>query len=281
LARRVAIGASVLEFSGDASLTDRIIRELYHAAPASAAEPALRYRIETREDGCMALAPGRPPFGPASPEDVFAFLEWRATEDVLAMPEPGTVCVHAAGVAVGPHRVLIVGAPGSGKSTLAAHLAARGGCFWGDDVVRFALESEQFSAFPRSWKLDDKTLTELGLSRPPTSRTAGGTLLAAGCWYVSPAVIRDDWADGPGRPDAVVLLDRSTHGLPVSVERMSDGEAAVRVGTALLSAGAGHGPAWSAFMERVLGALREVTAWRAEGSPPGALARAVAAAVGA
>jgi hypothetical protein len=60
---------------------------------------------------------------------------------------------------------------------------------------------------------------------------------------------------------------------------MSEGEAAVRVSTALLSGGAGHGPAWSAFMEQVLGSLREVRAWRAIGGPPAALARAVAAAV--
>lgn len=227
----------------------------------------------------MGLAPGRPPFGPAPPEEVFAFLEWRATEDVLATPEPGMVCVHAAGVRAGRRRLLIVGAPGAGKSTMAACLAAAGGRFWGDDVVRFALTSGHFSAFPRSWKLDDKALTALDLWKHREHGVVVGMLLAAGCWYVSPAVIREGWEDDPGRPDAVVLLDRSTHGRPASVERMSDGEAAVRVGTALLSAGAGHGPAWSAFMERVLGALRDVTAWRAIGGPPAALARAVTAAV--
>jgi hypothetical protein len=211
---------------------------------------------------------------------VFAYLEWRATEDVLGAPGAGDVCVHAAGIRVGARRLLVIGGPGSGKSTLAAYLGMLGGRSWGDDIVRFTLGTEQFSAFPRSWKVDDNTLRSLELSNAVRSGLADGMLLASGTWYVSPAALRRDWADEPGRPDAVVILDRASHGRPAGLERMSDGEAAVRVGTALLSAGAGHGPVWSAFMDRILEALRDVTAWRASGGPPAALAHAVASAAG-
>jgi len=274
--RRVAVGACVLEFSSDAPTTDRINRALYHAAPETSAEPTFRYRIASRQGEYAGFAPGRPPFGPAALEDVFAFLEWRATEDILGAPSPADVCLHAAGVSVAGRRVLIVGESGSGKSTLAAHLAALGGPFWGDDVVRFALSSGDFSAFPRSWKVDDKLLKDIDLVDSTLTDTKDGIVLAAGTTYVSPAAIRREWANAPGRPDAVVLLDASTHGGDPRVERMSEGEAAVRVTTALLSAATGPGPAWSTFMERVLGALREVVAWRAGGSPSRALARAVA-----
>lgn len=277
----MAVGASVLEFTGDASATQRFIRELYHAAPATTAAPSLRYRITTDAGGSLGYAPGRPPFGPAPLEEIFAFLEWRVTEDVLNAPAAGEVYVHAAGVVVGVHPLLIVGASGAGKSTLAAHLTAMGGRSWGDDVVRFALESGLFSAFPRSWKIDGKTLTDIDLISRRAADAAEGILFASSSWYVSPAAIRRDWSAEAGRPDAVVVLDGSRHDAPVRVERMSEGEAAVRVSTALLSAGAGRGPAWSEIMVRVLEALRDVVAWRAGGGPPAALARAVAAEVAA
>jgi len=162
---------------------------------------------------------------------------------------------------------------------LVAHLAALGGPFWGDDVVRFAISDGLFGAFPRSWKLDGKTLYDIDLVDAGRMGTDDGIVLAAGVVYVSPAAIRRDWADAAGKPDAVVVLDASSHGRPATAERMSEGEAAVRVSTALLSAHAGQGPAWSTFMTRVLDTLRDVVAWRAGGSPPEALARAVAGAV--
>jgi hypothetical protein len=176
-------------------------------------------------------------------------------------------------VEVAGRHILIVGASGSGKSTLAAHLAAAGGRSWGDDVVRFALESGLFSPFPRSWKLDDKAMKDIDLMSDLAAGTLDGIVLASSSWYVSPAAIRADWAAGPGRPDVVMVLDAAGHGGPVMIERMSDGEAAVRVGTALMAAG-GSGPGWSDTMARILDALRDVVAWRAVGGPPAALARA-------
>lgn len=229
----------------------------------------------------MGHAPARPPFGPATIEDVFAFLEWRATEDVLAAPPPGEVHVHAAGVAIGTRLLLIVGASGSGKSTLAAHLAVRGGKSWGDDVVRFALGTGAFSAFPRSWKLDGKTLKDIDLLNRLSAGPTEGMLIAPPYWYVSPAAIRRDWAADAGRPDIVVALDAAGHADPPGVARMSEGEAAVRVGAALMAAEGGAGPAWSETMVRILEALRDVVAWRAVGGPPAALAHAVAQAVAA
>ncbi len=73
-----------------------------------------------------------------------------------------------------------------------------------------------------------------------------------------------------------MVLDAAGHGSPVSVARMSDGEAAVRVGAALMASSAGNERSWSGTMTRILDALRDVEAWRAVGGPPDALARAVA-----
>ena len=79
----------------------------------------------------------------------------------------------------------------------------------------------------------------------------------------------------------VVVLDAAGHLGPVHIERMSEGEAAIRVGTALMEAAGGRGAAWSETMVRILDALRDVVAWRAVGGPPAALARAVAKVVAA
>jgi len=149
------------------------------------------------------------------------------------------------------------------------HLAAHGGTrSWGDDVVRFALGTGLFSSFPRSWKLDDKALTDLDLVRLLTIDGARGTLLASSSWYVSPAAIRRQWQAPPGRPDIVVVLEQLHHQDEARVVKMSEGEAALRVGRALMGAGTGRGPAWRDVMARVLEALQDVVAWRAAGGPP-------------
>ena len=116
-------------------------------------------------------------------------MEWRATEDLLAQ-ERAPICLHAAGVRLGSASVLLVGEAGSGKSTLAAALFERGHSLWGDDLVRFAPREGVFSAFPRSLKLDNKSLSCLHLIPGLCSKATIGTFLAPDCWYVSPAAIR-------------------------------------------------------------------------------------------
>ena len=276
------MGGAVLEFAGDDPLCLRVVETLYHAAPPCDDPPTHRYRIERTASGWIGHAPAKPLFGAARLEDVFAFLEWRATEDVLGCPSETEVYVHAAGVGAGSRTFLLAGPSGSGKSTLAAHLALGGGDgSWGDDVVRFALDSGHFSAFPRSWKLDDNALKDLDLLARLTSEGAQGTLLAASVWYVSPAAIRRQWQAPAGKPDVVVVLEPGHHGDAARVERMSEGEAALRVGRALMGTGTGSGPAWSRAMVLVLEALKDVAAWRAAGGPPAALARALVQAVAA
>ena len=57
----------------------------------------------------------------------------------------GTLALHASGIAVRDHAVLIVGAPGSGKSTAAAACALRGATVMTDDVA--AIEWREDRAF--------------------------------------------------------------------------------------------------------------------------------------
>jgi hypothetical protein len=270
----VAVGGSVLEFASDDLLATRAVQSCFHAASASEGRPTHRYRFARAAGGWQGEAPGRPPFGPASLEDVFAFLEWRATEDVLVSAPPNRVFLHAAGIQVGGRAVLITGPAGSGKSTMTAHLMAQGGLAWGDDVVCFAPETGHFSAFPRSWKLDHKALSEIDLLYSTIATATWGTLLATSVWYVSPAAIRRAWEAPPGHAATLLILDGHHEGPPV-VERMSEGRAALQVGAAMMAADAGRLPDWSAVMGRMLDALSDVVAWRLAGGPPAALAHAV------
>lgn len=247
---------------------------MYHAAPASTAEPRFRYRVERASDGWIGLAPERAPFGPTSLEDVFAFLEWRATEDLLASSD--AVFLHAAGVQVGAMAVLLVGASGSGKSALAAHLFMRGHRLWGDDLVRFATLERSFSAAPRSLKLDANALESLNLISILCSESARGTLLALQTAYVSPAAFRRSWQAPDGPADVVVLLDRRSHNGPARIERISEGEAALVAARMLMGGGtSGNEQEHAELMARVLESMMDMRAYRAAGSPPAGLADAL------
>ena len=222
--------------------------------------------------GWLALSPARPPFGPASLEDVFAFLEWRATEDLLSAD--GAVFLHAAGLRLGDRQVLLVGESGAGKSSLTAHLFVRGYLAWGDDLVRFAPDSGHFSTVPRSWKLDAKVMDSIYLLSLLSAEGAPGMLLANSVLYVSPAALRRRWQAPEARADVVVLLDKASHGEAPRVERMSAGEGALRTARMLLGGGVNRNGG-SAMMLQVLEALSGVAAYRAAGTPAAALARLV------
>jgi len=252
----------------------KALRSLYHAAPeAAGAEPTLRYSLIASEGGFIGRGTGRPPFGPASLEDAWSFLEWRATEDILAA-EQRLVCLHAAGIRLGARNVLLIGASGSGKSTLAAHLMAAGHRAWGDDLVLFAPLEGVFSAFPRSLKLDSNLLSELSLVEQAVAANKEGTLLAHPVAYVSPAAIRSDWQAEPGRVDAVVLLGSDRHVGPATAERVSEGAAAILASQSVI---AGHRPETeqATLMIQVLEAMRDAAAWRVSGAGAGAVARAL------
>jgi len=269
----VAVGASILEFAADDPLAAPVITALYHAAPPATGDATLRYRVEREGAAWIGRAPGRPPFGPATLEDVFAFLEWRATEDLLA---GDAVFLHAAGVQLGRRHTLLVGESGAGKSTLAAHLLVRGHLAWGDDLVRFAPERRRMMAVPRSWKLDAKVLDSIYLLALMSSEGTTGMLLAPDVVYVSPAAFRRSWQAPEGTVDSVVLLDRAWHEGPARVERISEGGAAVRVARMLIGAGAGRSEQeQTEIMVRVLEAMRDVTAWRVAGADPAAVAGAL------
>jgi len=205
---------------------------------------------------------------------VFTFLEWRATEDLLAQPD--ACFLHAAGVRLGQRSVLLVGDSGSGKSTLAAHLLVRGHRAWGDDLVRFALPEGRFSASPRSWKLDSKTLVAISLLAFLSAEAGPGMLLAPGVLYASPAAIRRQWQAPDAPADVVVLLDQADHAGPPLIERTSDGSAALRAARMLIGSTPARGKEeHTSIMIKVLEAMSDVTAYRARGTPPAALADAL------
>jgi len=274
--RRIAVAPQVLEFASDDPVAEGALAALYHAAPLSTAVPTLRYGLRRASGGTgyVATSPDRPPFGPASLGDAWAYLEWRATEDVLNAPADGGVFLHAGGVEIGSRLALIVGDSGAGKSTLVAHLMQRGHRMLGDDLVRFATADARFSAVGRSLKLDPNSLSSMPLIARTCSSATVGTLLAAGCWYVSPAAIRRTWQAPAGRPRAVLLLDAASRQGPGRLERSSDGEAAVYVTQKVLTAADGAA-ARKDVTVRLLDGLADVTAYRARGGDPAAVAEAL------
>lgn len=212
-------------------------------------------------------------FGPGDLGEAWSFLEWRATEDVLP-PRDDAVFLHAAGVMLGSGAVLIVGESGAGKSTLAAALFERGHALWGDDLTRFAPVDGTFSAFPRSLKLDNKSLLYLDLIPRICAAGAIGTFLAPDCCYVSPAAIRRSWQAPPGRPRHVVLLDRAGHSGAARVEPSSEGAAALLVSQRLLGR-RGSADEQARLTVRVLDALSDTAACRVSGGDPAAVAAAL------
>jgi len=170
---------------------------------------------------------------------------------------------------------LIIGDSGAGKSTLVTHLLLRGHRMLGDDVVRFATADGTFSAVGRSVKLDPKTLQDLPLVAELCATATVGTLLAAGCYYVSPATIRRHWQAEPARPRAVVLLDAGTRMERAALRRSSEGEAAVVVTQKVLGSARLEPGERGRVAARLLESLAESAAYRAVGSDPGAVAEAL------
>jgi hypothetical protein len=275
--RRITVAPQVLEFASDDPIAARALAALYHAAPATSAEATLRYALRRAPDadGWMATSPSRPDFGPAALGDAWSFLEWRATEDLLNAPARDAVFLHAGGADIGGRLVLIVGESGAGKSTLVAHLLLRGHRMLGDDVVRFAPADGAFSAVGRSLKLEANSLREMPLIATRCASGVVGTLLAAGCYYVSPAAIRRGWEAAAGRPWAVILLDAAERAGSSGVVRTSEGEAAVYVTQKVLGEAAGGAPRQEDLTVRLLDVLADVTAYRALGSEPAAVAAAL------
>jgi hypothetical protein len=269
----------VLEFATDDPIAARALQAMYHAAEPTAAPPSLRYGLfRSRAGRYVAASPERPLLVDASLTDAWAYLEWRATEDLLNGPTGGAIFLHAAGAQVGQRLVLMVGDSGAGKSTLVAHLLLRGHRMLGDDVVRFAPQNGMFSAVGRSVKLDANALKHMPLIAYECAMSSVGTLLATGCYYVSPAAIRRDWEAPPARPWAVVLLEAGARAAPAGLVRSSDGEAAVYVTQKVLTRepGADVGAARSEDVTlRLLESLAEVAAYRAAGHDPAAVAEAL------
>lgn len=275
LVRRV-VEPHVLELSADDSTLAPLVDAFYHSAPATTLTPTLRYRIARAADGlCVGAAPAQPLFGPAPAAEVFAWVEWRATDDMLHGEQThGTpLFLHAAGVELPRGPVLILGEPGAGKSTAAAHLLAAGYHVWGDDLVRFAASSLTFSSVPRSFKLDDKSLSDIDLIRQRCKPGIPGMVLAPECWYVSPAAVRTAWEAPPGRPVALVRLSAAGQHGKARLTPMSAALAAVQATQTLL--GVGEAPGTTPNEVRLIESLADVRAFEGAGGDPRSLARAI------
>lgn len=262
---------AVLEFSGDDVFADRALSALFHAAPLTTLPVTHSYRTERTHDGYLAVAPGRPPFGPAHLAEAFAFLEWRSVEDLLGLGE-GIAFIHAAGVRIGEANVLLTGESGRGKSTVAAHLLSRGHLVWGDDLVRFAPEDGPYSGVPRSFKLDYKSLSGLPLVERRCMEGVFGTLLAPSWGYVSPAAIRQDWEAPSGKPSLLVNLEWAGPGEQTKLARTSEGLAAIAVIESLIGARSRGPEQRRRLTVDVMDSLTDVTAMTARSSSPQALA---------
>jgi hypothetical protein len=235
----------------------------------------LRYALRRTPSGdWTAESPTRPPFGPADLPDAWAFLEWRAIEDVLADPGPDAVYVHAGAARIGERLVLMVGGSGSGKSTLTALLLAMGYPALGDDVLRFAPSLRAFEAVGRSLKLDDNTLQLLDLRIVDRVLSSSGTFLAPGSLYVSPVALCDEWESPPGQPWGMVILEDAPHAGPAGLDPRSAAESAIRVVQSLL------GPAGEAETRALAGvalleSLQYAVAFQARGADPAGLANLI------
>jgi len=263
----VVLPPHVLEFSSDDGDATSALGTLYLAAPTTDAPPTLRYGLSrVAPDSYLATAVNRPPFGPAPLGDCWAYLEWRAIEDVLNDPGPDSVYVHAAGISLSDKLFLLVGGSGSGKSTLSAILLERGCAALGDDVLRFAPAQGVFHPVPRALKLDANALSILPLAAQRKLIDSVGTVLASGVWYVSPLAFGAGRLASPGRPWAVVVLEEAQHRGEPRLERSGEGEVAVRVVQSLLGAEHGMGPGRRAAADlALLEAVGEARAYRAGG----------------
>jgi hypothetical protein len=228
----------------------------------------LRYALRRTPGGdWTAESPTHPPFGPADLPDAWAFLEWRAIEDVIADPGPDATYVHAGATRVGERLVLLVGGSGSGKSTLTALFLARGYPALGDDVLRFAPSRQVFEAVGRSLKLDDNTLPMLGLQTVERVLSSPGTFLARGSLYVSPEALCERWESPPVRPWGMVILEDAPHEGPARLDPRSAAESAVRVLQSLL--GDTGGPeARTLAGVALLESLQHAVAFQARGADP-------------
>lgn len=233
----------------------------------------MRYALRRTANGdWTAESPTRPVFGPANLPDAWAFLEWRAIEDVLADPGPDAVYVHAGAVRVGERLVLLIGGSGSGKSTLTALLLAKGYTALGDDVVRFAPSLRRFEAVGRSLKLDDNTLSMLDLPIVDRITSSSGTYLAAGSLFVSPVALCERWESPPGRPWGLVILEDAPHAGPAGLDQRSAADSAVRVVRSLLGA-TGKPAARALAGVALLESLQDTVAFQARGADPAELAK--------
>lgn len=235
----------------------------------------MRYALRRTPGGdWTAESPTRPPFGPADLPDAWAFLEWRAIEDVLADPGPDAVYVHAGAARVGERLVLLVGGSGSGKSTLTALLLAMGYPALGDDVLRFAPSLRVFEAVGRSLKLDDNTLKLLDVQIVDRIRSSSGTFLAPGSLYVSPVALCERWESPPGRPWGMVILEDATHVGPAGLEQRSAADSALRVVQGLLGV-TGKSETKAVAGVALLESLQHAVAFQARGADPAGLANLI------
>lgn len=101
-------------------------------------------------------------------------------------------------------------------------------------------------------------------------------LLAPEVFYASPAALRRSWQAPDAPADVVILLDGARHHGEAFVERVSEGEAALQAARMLIGGASGISKGEQAeTMVQVVEAMRGVTAYRAGGTPPAAVASAL------
>lgn len=114
--------------------------------------------------------------------------------------------IHGATLRIGGRRLLLVGDKGAGKTTLSLYLLARGHGFEGDEHV--VVLPDAVIARPRTLRVKAGSFALIpdlppALQQAPAIPFWDGSLL----YSIDPRSLGQDWTIGPGRLDAIVLID--------------------------------------------------------------------------
>jgi hypothetical protein len=129
-------------------------------------------------------------------------LEWRITMRILKRLGR-FVQIHAAGLVTEGKALLVVGPSGAGKSSLAVSLLLRGWKCLSDEIILIDPASETAWPFPRSFRIDIKTLRLLpGLGIIDTGNVYMDNM---GKRRLDPAFVMSDWVAEPSMPGWMIF----------------------------------------------------------------------------
>jgi hypothetical protein len=136
-------------------------------------------------------------------DDALDDLEWRITTRILRNLVQ-FVQLHAAGLVAGGKALLLVGPSGAGKSSLALCMLRQGWKCLSDEIILIDAATGAVWPFPRSFRVDFKTLIKIFPEHPvkssgPLHRDSMGKI------RLDPSLAISDWIAGPSPPGWIVF----------------------------------------------------------------------------